>query len=114
MVCFYVCAFLELYLCLFLFFEGCFKYKAKEKRILKDILFVSLSFLYPEWMPFSGELNQILIFGVVFLIFKAVNLFISYLISFLLWYQFFMLLNWMLFHPLKFLTNLILCFYIYC
>ena len=71
MVCFYVCAFLELYLCLFLFFEGCSKYKAKEKRILKDILFVYLSFLFPEWMPFSGELNQILIFGVVFLIFKA-------------------------------------------
>ena len=38
-------------------------------------------------MPLSGELNQILIFGVVFLYFKVVNLFRSYRVSFLVRYQ---------------------------
>ena len=37
MVCFGVCAFLELYLCLFLFLEGCSIYKAWEKRILEHL-----------------------------------------------------------------------------
>ena len=36
-----------------------------------------LSFLSLGWMPLSGELNHILIFGVVLLIFKVVNLFLS-------------------------------------
>ena len=38
-------------------------------------------------MPLSGELNQILIFEVVLLIFKVVNLFLSYRISFLVQYH---------------------------
>ena len=40
-------------------------------------------------MPLSGEQNQILIFGVVFLIFKIVNLFIYYRMNFLVRYQVF-------------------------
>ena len=38
-------------------------------------------------MLLSGELNQILIFGVVFLIFKVMNLFLSYRINFLVQYH---------------------------
>ena len=38
-------------------------------------------------MPLSGELNQILIFEVVFFIFRVVNLFISYHINFFVQYH---------------------------
>ena len=50
-------------------------------------MIVSFSFLSLGWMPLSGELNQILIFRLVLLIFKVVNLFLSYHISFLVQYH---------------------------
>ena len=50
-------------------------------------MIVSLGFLSLGWIPLNGELNQILIFEVVFLIFKVVNLFLFYRISFLVRYH---------------------------
>ena len=102
MVCFGLSAFLELYLCLFLFLMGCSKYKTWKKRILKHLcLLISnqisyfnlcdcllVSYLLGIHPPLISELDKILTFGMVFLIFKVVNMFISYRINFLIRYQY--------------------------
>ena len=102
MVCFGLSAFFELYLCIFLFFMGCSKYKAWEKRILKHLCLLIINqisyfnicdcllvtYLLGIHPPLISEVNKILTFGVVFLIFEVVNLFISYCINFLIRYQY--------------------------